>query len=260
MKFNILRRVVQILILALFMLGNLGILSFLKGNLSSSVLFDKISLSDPFAVLQIYLASFNISLTAISGALIVALFYSLIAPRIFCSWVCPVNLITDFAYFVRKKLKFNSNYLNLPKNFRYYILILSLITSFILGVPVFENVSFVGATQRNLIYLNLTFLHIAFLVFVFDVFILKRGICSKICPLGAFYAVISKISLFRVKHDYKNCSKCMDCIKVCPEDGILKNISKKDFFVNSSCISCGRCVDVCSHDALNFGIIKKDKK
>ena len=52
----------------------------------------------------------------------------------------------------------------------------------------------------------------------------------------------------------------MDCIKVCPEDGILKDISKKDFFISSSCISCGRCVDVCTHDALNFGIIKKDKK
>ena len=95
MKINNLRRVVQILILALFMLGNLEILNILNGNLSSSVLLGKISLSDPFAVLQIYLATFNVSFVAISGALIVALFYSLIAPRLFCSWVCPVNLITD---------------------------------------------------------------------------------------------------------------------------------------------------------------------
>lgn len=260
MKINTLRRVFQILILTLFILGNLEILNVLKGNLSSSVLFGNFSLSDPFAVLQIYLATFSISLTAVTGALIIALFYSLIAPRLFCSWVCPVNLITDFAYFVRKKLNYRSNYLNLNKNFKYYFLALSLILSFILGIPAFENISFVGVIQRGLIYLNLSFLNIAFLIFVFDAFILKRGICSKICPLGAFYSLISKFAIFRVKHEVKNCSKCMDCIKVCPENGILKEISKKDFFVNSNCISCGRCVDICQHDALNFGIIKKDKK
>ena len=62
MKINNLRRVVQFLVLALFMLGNLEILNILKGNLSSSILFGKISLSDPFAVLQIYLATFNVSI------------------------------------------------------------------------------------------------------------------------------------------------------------------------------------------------------
>ncbi|MCZ6169249.1 quinol dehydrogenase ferredoxin subunit NapH [Campylobacter ureolyticus] len=260
MKINNLRRVIQFLVLALFMLGNLEILNILKGNLSSSILLGKISLSDPFAVLQIYLATFNISFVAISGALIIGLFYSLIAPRLFCSWICPVNMITDFAYFVRTKLKIRGGYLNLNANFRYYFLALSLIASFTLGVPAFENISFIGVVQRGLIYLNSTFLIVAFLLFVFDTFVAKRGVCSKICPLGAFYALLSKISIIRVKHSFKNCTKCMDCIKVCPEDGILKDISKKDFFISSSCISCGRCVDVCTHDALNFGIIKKDKK
>ena len=47
MKINNLRRVVQFLVLALFMLGNLEILNILKGNLSSSILLGKISLSDP---------------------------------------------------------------------------------------------------------------------------------------------------------------------------------------------------------------------
>ena len=95
MKFLILRRITQISILVLFILGNAYGFKILSGNLSSSSLFGQIPLSDPFAVLQILLASFSVGINAIIGAIIVFVFYALIAPRAFCSWVCPVNLLTD---------------------------------------------------------------------------------------------------------------------------------------------------------------------
>ncbi|QKF64901.1 quinol dehydrogenase ferredoxin subunit NapH [Campylobacter corcagiensis] len=258
MRVNLVRRVSQILIIVLFILGNLGILSVLKGNLSSSVFFSFIPLSDPYAVLQIYLASGAISLNAILGAFIIAIFYAFIAPRAFCSWVCPVNLITDFAYFIREKFgyKKDRNILMPSKNLRYYLLILSFILSFLLSRPIFEEISFIGFLQRGLIILNITVISTIFVIFAFEVFISQRGICSKICPLGAFYAVLSKFSFIRVKHRVKNCSKCMDCIVVCPEKQVLNMVGKKDGVVSSECISCGRCVDICKHDALNFSIKK----
>ena len=45
MKFSIIRHSVQILILVLFVLGNAGILKFLEGDLSSSLLFKSLGLS-----------------------------------------------------------------------------------------------------------------------------------------------------------------------------------------------------------------------
>ena len=111
MKYTILRRLSQISILVLFILGNNfafkaasenGILSgILKGNLSSSKLFGTINLSDPFATAQMLLASFSLGATAVIGAVIVGAFYALIAPRAYCSWVCPINLLTDLAAWLR---------------------------------------------------------------------------------------------------------------------------------------------------------------
>ena len=122
MKFLILRRITQISILVLFILGNVYGVKILSGNLSSSLLFGQIPLSDPFAVLQILLAGFSVGINAIIGAIIVFAFYALIAPRAFCSWVCPVNLLTDIAYKLREKFGFKGEkILNVSKNLRYYL-------------------------------------------------------------------------------------------------------------------------------------------
>lgn len=97
MIYTILRRIVQLSILALFIAGNCYGVKILQGNLSSSMLFDSINLSDPFATLQLILAGFGIGTTALMGALIVLIFYALVAPRAYCGWVCPVNLLSDLA-------------------------------------------------------------------------------------------------------------------------------------------------------------------
>jgi len=256
MKFLILRRITQISILVLFILGNVYGVKILSGNLSSSLLFGKIPLSDPFALLQILLASFSAGINAIIGAIIIFAFYVAIAPRVFCSWVCPVNLLTDIAFKLREKFGFKSEkILNVSKNFRYFLLALTLVLSLALSFPAFESISFVGIVQRGIIYGSLSALGIAVAIIAFDMFVLKRGICSHICPLGAFYAVISKFALIRVKHDAKACTKCMKCKLICPEMQVLDMIGKESRSVSSSeCISCGRCIDVCGDGALKFSI------
>ena len=106
MKFLILRRITQISILALFILGNFYGVKILSGNLSSSLLFGQIPLSDPFALVQILLASFSVGINAIIGAGIIFALYALVAPRAFCSWICPINLLTDIAFKLREKFGF----------------------------------------------------------------------------------------------------------------------------------------------------------
>ncbi|ASM36422.1 NapH/MauN family ferredoxin-type protein [Campylobacter sputorum subsp. bubulus] len=255
-KYGFISKISQIIILIVFIVGNFYGLNVLKGDLSSSVLFNTIPLSDPFAVLQIYLASFSISLNAIIGAFVIFCVYSLIAPRVFCSWVCPVNLITSFAYFIKQKFGINKDtkVLNLSKNLRYFLLILSFVLSFLLGVPAFENISYIGIVQRGIIFLDLSVILWILAIFIFELYISDRGICSHICPLGAFYAIISKFSLIRVHYDMKDCSKCMDCKSVCPEKHVLNMVGKENGYVSSECISCGKCIDICKHNSLKFDI------
>ncbi len=88
-RFLLLRRSCQLLIIGLFMVGpTLGVL---RGNLSSSSLFDTIPMTDPLILLQTIAAGHLPELTALLGALIVVVFYAVIGPRVFCGWVCPAE-------------------------------------------------------------------------------------------------------------------------------------------------------------------------
>lgn len=264
MKILLLRRLTQLAFLALFIVSNHQGLKILTGDLSASMLFGSFQLTDPFALLQLLLAGASVGFGAIVGAVVVALFYSLIAPRAFCAWVCPVNLFTDMAAKLRVKFGFEKDkgMLKISRNSRYYLLVVSLLASLALGLPAFESVSFVGIVQRGIIFLDSFVLAAIFVIIVFDMFVLPKGVCGHICPLGAFYGLICKFSLIRVRYDLAKCSKCGNCLKVCPEVHVLDMIGKKDDYVrNTDCMSCGRCIDVCEDKALKFSIrnLKEEK-
>jgi len=94
-------------------------------------------------------------------------------------------------------------------------------------------------------------------IFLFDLFGVKNGWCGHLCPLGAAYSIIGSKSLIRVNHNHLNCTNCMDCKVVCPENQVLPMINKESIFVTSGeCTNCGRCIDVCNDDALEFSIRK----
>ncbi len=97
-------------------------------------------------------------------------------------------------------------------------------------------------------------------VFLFDVFISKRGWCSHLCPMGALYGLIGKISLLRVRADARDkCDDCADCFVVCPEPQILPPVLKglkkgvPPVVADSVCTNCGRCVDICAENVFEFG-------
>ena len=255
MKWTIFRRIVQLGILALFIAGNCYGIKILQGNLSSSMLFGSINLSDPFALLQLFLASFSIATTSLFGALIVLVFYAIIAPRAYCGWVCPINLLTDLAAWIRAKLDIRAKILNLSNKTRYYLVVLALVCSGFFSIAAFETLNFVGFFTRAVTSLSITAVAIAIVVVVFEVFAGNRVICSHLCPLGGFWAIISKFSLIRIYHNVSKCEKCNKCKTVCPEVQVLDLIGKQDFKISSECISCGRCVEICHDDALSFSIL-----
>mgnify|MGYP003958869937 CR=1 FL=1 len=258
-RFLFLRRVTQISIILLYLAGNVWGWSFLQGNLSSSLLLGTIPLSDPYAVLQMFFAGAVVSSNLIVGALIIAFFYALLGGRIFCSWVCPINIITDFSAYIRRKLAFNTVQKKQPatRNIKYWVLGLSLIISFALNITAFEFISPISMVHRGLIF-GLGFgLSAMIVIFLFDLFVLKNGWCGHICPLGGFYSIIGKFSLIRVDHNSDNCTNCMKCKEVCPEAQVLWMVNKESVQVlNTDCTNCGRCIEVCDDDALNFSIKK----
>ena len=45
--------------------------------------------------------------------------------------------------------------------------------------------------------------------------LIYRPFCKYICPLGAFYSIFNKVSLFRYRIDGDKCVHCGKCAKVC---------------------------------------------
>ncbi len=256
-KYLIIRRIVQLSILFLFFAGaNLGI-SILKGNLSTANVLDSFYLSDPYAVMQMAFTGFFPTIEIIIGALIVLVFYSLIGGRIFCSWVCPLNIITDFASYLRRKFKITPLIKQniISKNIRYYVIGLGLVLSTITGVAAFELVNPISILFRGIILGTVFSLSAVLMVFLFDLFILSNGWCGHICPVGAVYATTGKFRLLKIYHTSENCTKCMKCKIVCPEVQVMNIIGKETGKINSSeCTNCARCIDVCNDNALKFKI------
>ncbi|MFC3847924.1 quinol dehydrogenase ferredoxin subunit NapH [Helicobacter baculiformis] len=259
MRYLLARRVVQAGILALFAWS--GAHAILKGNLSASMLFDRVPLSDPFAVLQVYLASLQINLEALLGALFILVLYGLFLGRAFCAWVCPINPIVDSAAWVRRKLGLTRVSVSVPKHTRYILLALSLILSFVLSLPAFESVSYIGIVQRGIIFGTSAWVGVALLLFGIDTFIGDKLICSHLCPLGGFYALSGRYALLKVQHHAMRCTKCDLCLEVCPEAQVLWMVGLQSAAVNSGeCTRCGRCIEVCEDDALNFSLLDFNSK
>lgn len=256
-RFLMMRRGVQVGILALYIAANAYGFNFLMGNLSASLLFGTIPLADPFAVLQIVCAGAMVGLDIILGAVLIALFYMMIGGRAFCSWVCPINMVTDGANWLRRVLYLEKveRKIWLGRSVRYWVIGLSLVLSFLLGVSAFEMVSPIGIMHRGIIFgMGMGYAALVS-IFLFDLFAVKNGWCGHICPLGGFYALIGRFSMIRIKHDVSRCTLCMQCKEVCPEKQVLSIIGKQSgTVVSGECTNCGRCVEVCEGDALHFGV------
>ena len=253
-RWLILRRLSQFGILALFLLGPWAGVWIVKGNLNASMTLDMLPLTDPYLLLQTLLAGHWPELTALVGALIVAVFYAL-AGRAYCGWVCPVNPLTDLAAWLRQKWGWSMAN-RLPANVRYWLLVITLILAALSGVIVWEWVNPVSMLHRGLIFgMGLAWLLILG-VFMFDLLVSPRGWCSHLCPMGAFYSLLGSKALLRVsaaRREY--CNDCADCYAVCPEAQIIKPALKGSgsrIILAPSCSNCGRCIDICGQRVFQF--------
>ncbi len=265
-RYLILRRMTQIGILVLYFGANAWGWKMLQGDLSSSLILGKIPMSDPYAALQMLAAGALLSTNLLIGVGVVALFYFLIGGRAFCSWVCPINMVTDFASFCRELIGMNKlTGVKQPasRKLRYWVLGLSLVISAVMGVTAFEFVSPISMLHRGIVF-GIGFGWAgALIIFLFDLFVLKNGWCGHICPLGGFYSLLGKFSLIRVHHNEENCTLCMKCKVVCPENQVLHMIGKESLpILSGECTNCARCIEVCDDDALEFSIrsIAQNKK
>ena len=253
-RYLILRRISQLSVLALFLAGPWFGLWIVKGNMASSLTLDFLPLTDPLVFLQTLLTGNTPVKAGIIGMIIVVLFYLLVGGRVFCSWVCPINLITDAAAWLRRKLHLKGG-TTFSRQARFWMLSAILLLAWLTGSIVWELVNPVSLVYRGIIFGMGLGWGVIVAIFLLDAFVAHNAWCGHLCPVGAFYSLIGKFSLLRISAlRRKDCDDCLDCYAVCPEQLVIKPALKGaennngPVILSGQCTNCGRCIDVCAKD------------
>lgn len=77
---------------------------------------------------------------------------------------------------------------------------------------------------------------------------IHRPFCRYLCPLGAFYGLFNRFSLYQMRLDRSKCVDCGQCRRCCPMDvEVTRDVNSPE------CIRCGRCASVCPTGAISAG-------
>jgi len=186
--------------------------------------------------------------------------------RMVCGWACPFGLFQELLHKIPspkfgiwRPLRFIKYGLLL---FMVILLPLFAIDAFNLGSPWFcKYICPAGTLEAGfpLLFmqpglranLGLLFLNKVFLLILFTGWAVfaSRPFCRVACPLGAFYALFSKIKLVKLRLDPARCTHCEACHSVCPM-GVRFNESPDDM----ECISCLACSNACKFNAINLEV------
>lgn len=237
----------------------------LEGDISASRLLG-FHLADPFITLETILARGEFAVNLLIGTITILLFYTFIAGRAFCAWVCPYNFLAEFGEEIHLKLvkKGFIKEREFSPNLRFVFFACFVILSLLSGFLIFEIFNVVGILSRFIIYGFSGAILWVLLVFLGEIFFARRFWCRYVCPIGTFYALLPPLKMVKISWDKSKCDECGVCVKNCLVPHVLKstktrlktseNLTQKFILKSTDCTNCGRCVDTCHTNALKFSI------
>ena len=200
---------------------------------------------------------------------------TLIAGRFFCGWMCAFGSMGDFIYRFPRFIFGKKNTRNriprtidvILKGVKYILFAL-----FVIMIWGFELVSIPQGTDPWAVFgmlasfgnwPSLTTLVQGWMIATFILmaiiiasFFWERFFCRYLCPLGAYFAIISRLRPVNIRKDRKNCGKCRLCTVKCSMGIPLDNM---DQVTTGECINCMECVRVCPSSNAHLDLDEKKK-
>ncbi len=222
------------------------------------------SLACPIGAMQAVSDSMNFSFSFYVVGIILAI--GALCGRWVCGFLCPFGFLQDLIG------KIPVPKFRLPKPFKYIKYIVLLVFVLILpaavtnymgigkptfceyicpvgtlegGIPLLSTHAELAGTIGHIFALKMTILVIVIAGCIF----VKRFFCKVFCPLGAFYGLMNKISIYHMSLDKSMCVRCGMCAAVCDMD-----VDPVKELKSPECIRCGKCVSACPKKALKFSL------
>ncbi|MCD4708317.1 MAG: 4Fe-4S binding protein [Candidatus Sabulitectum sp.] len=189
----------------------------------------------------------------------------LLAGRFACGWFCPFGLLQELLYKIPfPRMSFQESLR--PAKYAMLFLLVFALPAFLRQVPggagdpwfckvvcpagtVLAGWPLVsvsnGAYQLGFLFWWKSAVAVLVLLWAMAV---ERPFCRTLCPLGAAWGLLGKVSVFRM-HVSDACINCGKCGTVCPMGiEIYKTPS------SAECIRCGQCEKICPVDAISHRI------
>lgn len=173
--------------------------------------------------------------------------FAFIFGRSFCGNICPFGALQDFVGFLfPRKFKAPQNIDRPLRYLKYLILVVSIVMAWVtasLWISPFDPwAAFAHIYAGSEIFEEFPVGTAVLIVTIVASFFISRFFCKYLCPAGAMYGILAKVSPLRVERDTKTCINCGKCTKVCPVD---IEVHKCEKVTSAECITCGMCVNVC---------------
>jgi polyferredoxin len=205
--------------------------------------------------------------------LLAILLMSLVFGKAFCSWLCPVGLISEVLAdlgdkIFKRRLKLPSLFdwpLRMVKylllGFFVYIIFFTM-TSAALKAFLDSPYNLTADIKMYYFFAEITPFALTVILALVLLSIPFRGFwCRYLCPYGALLGILSLLSPQKIKRNTASCIDCTKCTKVCPS---FIKVDKIKTVWSDECTSCMACVDSCPvantlevHSAITRRVVPK---
>jgi polyferredoxin/uncharacterized protein with FMN-binding domain len=183
--------------------------------------------------------------------------------RFFCGWFCAFGSFNEFIYNVSRRIfkvdfRINKKVDKYLKFVKYGILLFGLVflwnskSTFFSSLSPWEAFAQLKEFPGMLSTYAVSFI-VLLLVMTGSVFI-ERFFCRYLCPLGAVFTIVSKLSVFKIYKPTEKCGNCSICTSKCSMGIELGRMEKVK---SGECIYCLKCIDACSRKNPQIRIAKE---
>ena len=201
----------------------------------------------------VYQGTLNRIHPAATILVILALLSAVLLRKSFCSWVCPVGLISEFLARLGRKICGRNllvwRWLDRPLQSLKYLLLaffvwaICTMSAEALQAFIQSPYNKVADVKMGLFFVNLGAVGITVMVILVVGSVFVQGLwCRYLCPYGALLGLFSWMSPVRIRRQAESCTECSLCDKACMA---RLPVSKLSVVRSVECTGCVDCLAVC---------------